>query len=125
MTPAKKLISVILPVHNEQEVLPQLHRELGQHLDALPYDFEFIVDDGSSDETVRVIRELRDGDPRIRCILLSKNFGHQAALTAGTHAATGDAVIHMDSDLQHPPALLPVFIKHWEAGADIVETQRK
>jgi glycosyltransferase involved in cell wall biosynthesis len=126
MTSAKKLVSVVLPVHNEQEVLPTLYRELAQHLDPLPYDFELIfVDDGSSDDTVRIISALREGDPRVKCILLSKNFGHQAALTAGTHAAQGQAVIHMDADLQHPPSLLPLFIKHWEQGADIVETQRQ
>ena len=126
MSSAKKFISVVLPVHNEQEVLPRLYRELEQHLDPLPYDFEFIfVDDGSSDDTVRIISALREADGRVKCILLSKNFGHQAALTAGTHAARGDAVIHMDADLQHPPSLLPLFIKHWEAGADIVETQRQ
>jgi dolichol-phosphate mannosyltransferase len=121
----KKRISIVLPAHNEQEVLPALHRELRKHLDGLPYDFEFIfVDDGSRDKTVATIARLRESDPRIKCIILSKNFGHQAALTAGTHAATGDAVVHMDSDMQHPPALLPTLIKHWEAGAEIVETQR-
>lgn len=125
MNSAKRLISIVLPVHNEQEVLPRLYRELEQHLNPLPYDFEFIfVDDGSSDDTVRIIAALCENDPRVKCILLSKNFGHQAALTAGTHAARGDAVIHMDADLQHPPSLLPQFIRHWEAGADIVETQR-
>lgn len=125
MNATKRLISIVLPVHNEQEVLPQLYRELEQHLNPLPYDFEFIfVDDGSSDDTVRIIAALCENDTRVKCILLSKNFGHQAALTAGTHAARGDAVIHMDADLQHPPSLLPQFIRHWEAGADIVETQR-
>ena len=125
MNLTKKCISVVLPVHNEQDVLPKLYRELSLHLNPLPYDFEFIfVDDGSSDETADVIAKLRQSDPRVKCLLLSKNFGHQAALTAGTHAAQGDAVIHMDADLQHPPALLPVFIRHWEVGADIVETQR-
>jgi polyisoprenyl-phosphate glycosyltransferase len=125
MAEEKKLVSIVLPVHNEAEVLPELYRQICEQLTSLAFDFELIfVNDGSTDTSLALLRGLHAGDPRVRCIDLSRNYGHQAALTAGTHAARGDAVIHMDADLQHPPALIPTFIEKWKAGVQIVETQR-
>ncbi|MBI2823293.1 MAG: glycosyltransferase family 2 protein [Planctomycetia bacterium] len=84
-----------------------------------------LVDDGSSDATPRVLEELSREDPAVRVISLSRNFGHQIALTAGLDAADGDAVIMMDADLQHPPSLIPDLVARWQAGADIVSAVRQ
>jgi dolichol-phosphate mannosyltransferase len=111
---------------NEALCLPRLHAELARHCDPLPYQFEFIfVDDGSTDQTAAVLEELRRRDPRVRYLILSRNFGHQAALSAGLRHARGDAVIMMDSDLQHPPSLIPQLLERWRAGFDVVNTVRR
>src|SRR5262245_8563506 len=93
-------VSVVLPGMNEAACLPRLHAELARCCDPLPYQFEFVfVDDGSTDATAAVLEDLRRHDPRVRYLILSRNFGHQAALSAGLRHARGDAVIMMDSDL--------------------------
>jgi dolichol-phosphate mannosyltransferase len=93
--------------------------------DPLPYHFEFIfVDDGSTDATEQVLARLHAADARARYLLLSRNFGHQSALSAGLTHASGDAVIMMDGDLQHPPQLIPTLLDRWRAGYDIVSTVR-
>jgi dolichol-phosphate mannosyltransferase len=124
--PDVPLVSVVVPAMNEAGCLPKLHDELRRVCDGLGFRFEFVVvDDGSTDETPDVLARLRADDPRVRYLLLSRNFGHQAALSAGLAHAAGDAVVMMDGDLQHPPALIPDLLKHWRAGYDVVNTIRR
>jgi dolichol-phosphate mannosyltransferase len=119
------LVSVVIPELNEEECLPKLHAELCRACDPLPYRFEFVfVDDGSTDRSLEVLAELRRTDPRVRYVALSRNFGHQAALSAGLAHAAGDAVITMDGDLQHPPSLIPQLLARWREGFEIVNTIR-
>lgn len=119
------LVSVVVPVLNEAACLPRLVQELRAACDGLPYAFEFLfVDDGSTDETVAVLAELHHEDERICYLALARNFGHQAALSAGLEHATGDVVITMDGDLQHPPRLIPQLLEQWQAGFDVVNTLR-
>lgn len=114
-------LSIVAPVYNEGELVARFLEELTAVLRPLPYDIEIIaVDDGSSDETPRILDELCAKYPQLGVVHLSRNFGHQAALTAGLDAATGDAIIMMDSDLEHPPALIPQMVAHWENGFDVV-----
>lgn len=113
-------ISVVLPAHNEEKNLPGLIKEILSVL-GTSYEMEvIIVDDGSSDDTEKVINDLSLSDRRVRGIILYRNYGHQAALVAGISKTVGDAVITMDSDYQHPPALLPKMVGCWERGADLV-----
>ena len=119
----QKIISVVLPIFNEAQNIPIIHQELTQVLE--PYTYELIfVDDGSADSSWQLIEALAQQDQHVRGITLSRNFGHQAALMAGYHAARGDAIITMDADLQDPPALLPDLIAQWERGATIVYARR-
>ena len=122
----QKLISVAVPVYNEQENIDALYREVVRHLEPLPYRFELIyIDDGSKDATPLILDRLSQQDSRVRALILARNYGFQTALTCGMENAEGDAVITMDGDLQHPPALLPTLIARWEAGAEVVQTIRK
>ena len=125
-TPLPRL-SVVCPAFREEEVLPRFHAALGTVLDALAADYEVevvYVDDGSPDGTLGVLRELAKADGRVRYLSLSRNFGHQAALTAGLEHATGEVIVSMDSDLQHPPALVPELLARWKQGFDVVLTER-
>lgn len=116
-----KLISIIIPLYNEAANVPLLYKELLRHTQRLPYRFEVIfVDDGSTDDSARVVHELAANDPDVRVLELARNFGKEAAVTAGLHAAKGEAAVVMDADLQMPPRLLGDFIAQWEDGADIV-----
>jgi dolichol-phosphate mannosyltransferase len=124
----KPLLSVVSPAYNEEAVLPAFNEELVRVLSGMEdeFDFEIIyVDDGSSDCTPAILTRLALADPRVNFLRLSRNFGHQAALTAGLEYARGDVVISMDSDLQHPPSLIPQLIAGWKAGNDIVVTIRE
>ncbi len=122
----QKLISVAVPVCNEQDNIDVLYREVVRYLEPLHYRFELIfVDDGSRDATPLVLDRLTQQDGRVRALILARNFGFQTALTCGLEHADGDAVITMDGDLQHPPSLLPELIARWEAGAEVVQTVRK
>src|SRR4051812_41242437 len=121
-------LSIVCPAFNEEEVLPHFHAELSAVLAALEGDYEveiLYVDDGSQDGTLAAIRALAARDPRVRYLSFSRNFGHQAALTAGLEHARGDAVVTMDADLQHPPELLPVLLRKWREGFDVVLTIRE
>ncbi len=119
-------LSIVLPVYNEEEVLPALQARLCGVLTEVAADFEVIlVDDGSSDGTAQLIDALHDEDPRFKCLHLSRNFGHQPAVTAGLAAASGDVVCVMDADLQDPPELLPRLLAQWEAGFDVVYAVRR
>ncbi|MBW2467030.1 MAG: glycosyltransferase family 2 protein [Deltaproteobacteria bacterium] len=118
-------ISVIIPVYNEAGNLERLTNELAEVLGSLEVDWEVVfVDDGSSDNTWSIIKSLHDKDSRIRGLRLSRNFGHQYALLAGLANGTGDALITMDGDLQHPAALIPELVNEWRHGNMIVHTRR-
>ncbi|MEI7793848.1 MAG: glycosyltransferase family 2 protein [Thermoleophilia bacterium] len=120
------LISLVVPAYNEEEVLEAFHREVSEEIDRLPDDFEFVfVDDGSRDQTAPIMRQLSARDPRVRAVILSRNFGHEAAIEAGLRAARGDAVIVMDADLQDGPEIIPRLIGAWREGADVVYAVRK
>jgi dolichol-phosphate mannosyltransferase len=128
MTAAKTLVSIVCPAYQEEEVLPLFHRELTAVLAVLERDYAFevlYVDDGSHDGTLAVIRQLAARDQRVRFLSLSRNFGHQAALTAGLEHARGAAVISMDVDLQHPPTLLAELLWQWREGYEVVLTVRR
>jgi dolichol-phosphate mannosyltransferase len=120
------LISIVVPVFNEQENVNVFYQEVCKHIEPLGYSFEFIfVDDGSDDGTPLILDKLAQQDNRVRPILLARNFGHQIALTCGVDHACGDAVVTMDGDMQHPPEMLPLLISKWEAGFEIVQTIRQ
>ena len=121
------LISIVLPIFNEQATIPLIYDELSTVLQKIPsikYELIF-VDDGSSDFSWQRITNLAQHDTHIKAIKLSRNFGHQAALSAGYHYASGDAIISMDADLQDPPQLVPELIKKWQKGFAIVYAKRK
>lgn len=123
---SKELVSIVIPLYNEEENLPKLHQELTAVLDGLPYEFEIVVvDDGSADGTLAAVEQIAKTDRRFKAVSLSRNFGHQAALVAGLDAAEGEAVITMDGDLQHPPRLIPEMLKRWKDGFDVVYSVRK
>jgi glycosyltransferase involved in cell wall biosynthesis len=120
------LLCVIAPCYNEVDVVGLFYRELKNVLNSIP-DLRhriLFVDDGSDDETLEALNALAAKDACIRVCSLSRNFGHQVALTAGLDFATGDAVVLMDSDLQHPPQLIPEMVKHWRDGCDVVSAIR-
>ncbi len=122
----RRLLSIVAPCFNEAEGLPAFHAALTAVVGTMPYAVEIIyVDDGSTDATPQVLATLRAQDARVKTLTLSRNFGHQAALLAGLDAAQGDAVVTLDSDLQHPPALIPELIRAWEQGAEVVYTIRR
>jgi polyisoprenyl-phosphate glycosyltransferase len=117
-------ISVVIPAHNEEANLPVLLDEIRSALPAGLHEI-IVVDDGSTDGSLEVIKAESEADPRIKYIGLSRNFGHQTALRAGLRGASGDCVITMDADLQHPPRLLADMVAKWEEGFKIVLTVRK
>lgn len=121
------LLSVVVPCYNESEVIGIFYRTIKPVLETLPdLDYELVfVDDGSVDDTLLQLNQIAATDQRVRVCSLSRNFGHQITLTAGLDHAQGDAVIMMDSDLQHPPALIPDLVRHWRAGYDIVSAIRQ
>jgi len=118
-------LTVVVPVFNEEENLPVLHARLIAVLPALGSYEVLFVDDGSHDRSAEVILDLQRTDPAVKLLRLSRNFGHQAAITAGIAAARGDAVILMDCDLQDPPEVLPRLVAHWEAGYEVVYAVRQ
>lgn len=117
-------LSVVIPVFNEERNIPELVSRLRAVLEA-SVDFEIVfVNDGSTDGTFELLRELFEQDKRIKAVHLARNFGHQPAISAGLHAATGDAVITMDGDLQDAPEAIPDFMKRWREGYDVVYAVR-
>ncbi|HMO11734.1 MAG TPA: glycosyltransferase family 2 protein [Actinotalea sp.] len=124
----KPLVSYVFPVYNEEGNLELLLSRVQLAVQPLidQYDFEFVfVDDGSRDGSVATLTRLASSDPRVVVVELSRNFGHQVAVTAGLDTATGDAIVIMDSDLQDPPEVSVELIRRWEAGADVVYAQRR
>ena len=128
MTPARRLLAYVLPVHDEADGLRAFHQALVTATEQrTDLDFEFVyVDDGSRDASLDVLLGLRAADERVTVISLARNFGHQIAVTAGLDAAAGrDAVIIMDTDLQDPPAVSLRLIEAWESGVDVAYAQRR
>jgi len=123
--PKKLLVSIVVPVFNEAGVIEQIHARIAAVVDTLPYNFEILyVNDGSSDRTDAALEILASLDSRVHPLTLSRNFGHQAALSAGLDHAAGDVIISMDGDGQHPPEMIPQMIDLVKQGYDIVQTQR-
>jgi glycosyltransferase involved in cell wall biosynthesis len=118
------MLSVVAPVFNEERVLAEFHRRVCEALEGTEYEL-ILVDDGSSDESPRILREIAAGDARVRVIELSRNFGHQAALSAGLDRARGEAVAWLDSDLQDPPEVLREMVERWHEGAEVVYAVRR
>ncbi len=116
-----KKITIITPVYNEEESIPLFYRAVTDIINPLPYDFDLLfVNDGSEDRSAICINALSLRDPRVHTIEFSRNFGKEAATTAGLHYAASDAAILIDVDMQHPVDRIPEFIKQWEDGAEIV-----
>lgn len=123
------MISVVIPVYNEERTIPELHRRLTQAAAGWSDEYEVIVvDDGSQDRSWELLRELHGRDPRWKVLALSRNFGHQAAISAGLCHARGDAVAILDGDLQDPPEEIARFLEKWRDGFQVVyavRTKRK
>ena len=121
-----KLLSLIVPVFNEEEVLPASYARMSAAMQALTgYDYEIIyVNDGSRDGTMKQLRAIAKEHKEVRVISFSRNFGHQLAVTAGMDNARGDALIIIDADLQDPPEVIAELVKAWENGADIAYGKR-
>lgn len=126
MTKTKELISIVIPCYNEEDVVDLCHTAVTDVIGDLPYNFEIIyVNDGSTDATQDLLEKIHAKDKRAIIINLSRNFGKEAAMTAGIDNATGDALIILDADLQDPPSLIPDIIKMWkDTDADVVYGQR-
>lgn len=130
---SRHTIAIVIPIYNEQEILPELCRRLTEACGAIPgapgepgVDWRVIfVDDGSRDETVKLVLEQHEKDGRFTLIQLSRNFGHQAAITAGVAHAHADALVIMDADLQDPPELIPQLVDAWHQGGQVVMAQRR
>jgi len=121
-----RLVSIVVPVHNERENVAVLAKTIKRIFAGLSYRYNLIfVDDGSSDITLHEIKKLAVQDSNVKFISLSRNFGHQAAIKAGLDKADGDCAITMDGDMQHPPRLIPQLLEKWEQGYDVVYTVRK
>jgi dolichol-phosphate mannosyltransferase len=124
---SNKLISIVVPVYNEEKNIDPLYGELMKVFSSLAeYDFEIIlVNDGSKDGSIGKLEELSQKDNRVKVLDFSRNFGKEVATSAGCHNAKGDAVITMDADLQHPPELIRELLKKWQEGFEVVYTVRK
>ena len=121
------LLSIVVPVFNEEDNIQKFYTTVKDVLQTLDYDYDYeiiFVDDGSSDDSAGMLRYIGNQDSKVKVLLLARNFGHQLALTCGLDYAQGDAVITMDGDMQHPPELISELVKHWESGADVVRTIR-
>lgn len=120
-------LSIVVPCYNEEAVIRETHGQLMEFIGSVvDLDCELIyVDDGSRDDTLAILKELESGGPVVRVVSLSRNFGHQIALSAGLDHASGDAIVTIDADLQDPPDVIPEMLERWRKGADIVYGQRE
>ncbi|HIK40907.1 glycosyltransferase family 2 protein [Thermoleptolyngbya sp. M55_K2018_002] len=117
--------SIVVPVYNEEANIPELYRRVSRVMGSLDGDAELIlIDDGSGDRTLSMLRDLHQQDPRVRYLSFARNFGHQTAVTAGLHFARGKAVVTMDADLQDPPELILQLVERWQEGYQVVYAQR-
>ncbi len=122
---SKTLLSIVVPAYNEEAVLPEFHKRISAVLKSMSTEAEIVyVNDGSTDNTLVVMQGLQESDLRVAIVDLSRNFGKEIALTAGLDHASGDVVVVIDADLQHPPELIPELIKHWMDGYDVVYAKR-
>ena len=113
------MLSVVAPVFDEEELVEAFYARVVEALAGVPFEL-VLVDDGSSDRTPELLAQLASTDPRVKVVTLSRNFGHQAAITAGLDHAAGDAVVMIDADLQDPPELIATMVEHWRHGSDVV-----
>jgi polyisoprenyl-phosphate glycosyltransferase len=123
----KKIISIVIPIFNEQENIPHVYERVTAIMSSVQsmYNYEIIfINDGSHDASWHLLTQIAKGDEQVKALSFSRNFGHQAALTAGYDVAIGDAVITMDADLQDPPVLILEMLQAWEQGAEIVYARR-
>jgi len=120
------MISIISPIYNEADNLIELYKRVVATLESIHEEFEFVlVENGSNDQSLEIIKNLRAKDPRIKFVSLSRNFGHQGGILAGMTYASGDSVVSIDGDLQQPPELIPKMIELWKKGYDVVFTTKK
>ena len=120
----RPLISVVAPAYNEEGGIREFHRRLSDTLQKIepPVDYEIVVTENcSEDSTLEQLREIVSTDPKTRVIALSKNWGHQASITAGMDHAVGDAVVVIDADLQDPPEVIAQMVEKWREGFDVVQ----
>jgi dolichol-phosphate mannosyltransferase len=117
------LLSVVVPLRDEEGTVGELHRRINAALEGLSFEL-LLVDDASTDGTAALVDHLAEHDPRVKVLHLSRSFGHQAALTAGLEHARGQAVAMLDGDLQDPPELLVQMLEHWRSGSDVVSAVR-
>ena len=119
MSREPRLLSVVAPMYDEEETVDVFYRRVRTALGDVPFEI-VLVDDASTDRTGELLDRLADADPRVRVLHLARNFGHQAALTAGLEYAHGDVVVMIDGDLQDPPEVIPDLLDRWRAGSDVV-----
>jgi polyisoprenyl-phosphate glycosyltransferase len=117
------LLSIVAPMYDEEATAELFYERLTTALEGLPFEL-VVVDDGSTDRTPEILDRLAASDPRVRVVYLSRNFGHQTAITAGLDHARGDAVVMIDADLQDPPEVILELLERWRAGADVVYAVR-
>ena len=121
----RPVYSIVAPVYNEEAILPELYRRVTQTMERLGEPYELVlINDGSTDRSPEIMRELHEQDPRVKVINFSRNFGHQVAITAGIDYAQGDAVVIIDADLQDPPEVIPDLIQRWKEGYEVVYAVR-
>ena len=127
MSVIMKKISVVIPMYNEEEVANKSYTRIKEILENLKqYEYEIIlIDDGSKDTTLNILQEIAKENERVKVISFSRNFGHQAAVTAGIKEVTGDAIVIIDADLQDPPELITDMLKLWEEGNEVIYGKRK
>lgn len=123
-----KKVSVVIPMYYEQEVVDVCYKRVKKVLEELKekYEHEIIfINDGSKDKTLDILQDIAKVDKNVKIISFSRNFGHQAAVTAGLKYVTGDAIIIIDADLQDPPELIPDMIEKWEQGYEVIKKKKK
>src|SRR6185312_17102099 len=123
---ASPVLSIVVPVYNETEVLPEFYSRLSAVLRTVQLSSEIVfVNDGSTDPSLLAVRELQASDPRIALVNLSRNFGKEIAVTAGLDHVRGEAAIVIDADLQDPPELIPALVEKWREGYDVIYARRR
>ena len=121
----EKMLSVVVSVYNEEAVLAQFYEETKRVLDEITWDYELLfVNDGSHDGSLRILEELAGQDEHVRLVSFSRNFGHESAMIAGIDYSSGQGIICMDADLQHPPACIPKIVERLEAGFQVINMVR-